>query len=326
MLTFFRTNQEIFNFLLLPYVLLLQSHMIYHQVPMRVEPINGILHQWLIHTVEDHTWLIIILHIILLFFQGVLVNVLINRFRLSEKVTLIPGAIYILFCSSIPAFTPLSPVLIANTFLIWACLELLSTFRRYDVAGSIFNTGFAIGLASLFYVSYLTFFVFILIALSILRSINIKEILMVISGLLSSYFLIGTTYLWLNQFPSFMELQFDQALGIGILSIPLPNNWIDSAIIGGIGFLIAVSILNITSIMSRTSLQVQKGINTLYSCLLITAFTLLVQSNPGLDHVLILGLPLGALLALSLLKISPLFAEVFHTFWLIVALALCWMT
>jgi len=146
----FRTNQLGANLLLIVYIAIVRlSGFLF---PSEWSPSqSGILSQHVYQGVGTTGWLPSLIALLLVLTQAFTINILAARFRISKEVTMIPGVFYILLMSTTPDFLQLTPILLGNTFLIFALMSLFQTYKKSSVAGSIFNTGFWIGIASLNY-------------------------------------------------------------------------------------------------------------------------------------------------------------------------------
>ncbi|MBK7410278.1 MAG: hypothetical protein IPJ40_20805 [Saprospirales bacterium] len=106
------------------------------------------------HGIEG--WSSIYLHVssmLLVFFQAILIVVMVNGNRINNESNLLPGVFYCLFASMVPEFMYPSPVLMGNTFLLLALLELMGVYKIPIASGRLYNVGFWISVASLFYFS-----------------------------------------------------------------------------------------------------------------------------------------------------------------------------
>lgn len=319
MLSLFRTNQLLNNFLLLFYVAILYIHVFV--MPQSWEPSQaGILahsvYQWL----PWDSMAADIIAAILVLLQGILINFMIADNRLNSETNLFPGFFYILMASALPEFTHLSPLHMANTFYILALINMFSIYNNNKSAGAIFNIGFLIGLGSLFYFSYLVLLLAGFSALGILRAFNIRERLMVIVGALIPYLLVGTYYFWYDQLGYFLDFQFNAGFQwFYIFSVSA----LTSAVyfkLGFIIFLILVALVSYNQNISRKVREGQKKVSILYWMLFLAAFTLLIQAGLNLDHLLVIAVPLGILISFNFTQLSNSWAELLHFFLLLLVL------
>ncbi len=323
MLQLFRTNQFAVNILLLFYASLLWFSTFVIAHPVSVVK-GGALGELFLFWVDPTSTAANLIAIILVFFQAFLVNVLVSKYRMASELSLFPGVFYILLTSFFPDFLYLSPILIANTFLILLFYELFDTYRQPSSAAKIFNVGFFVGLASLIYGSYFLFIFLAIIALSILRAFRTKEIVILVIGLGVPYFLGGTLSFWLDQWDFFWQAQFGNVYEF--LNFVGGATWINYAKLSFIGLLLLIVIFSYRSYNLKKNIRIQKNISIFYWALLIGALSLLVQSPIALIHLLIIVPVLAILLSFSFLKFSKPTAEALHLIFLICALLLQYKT
>jgi hypothetical protein len=318
-LSLFRTNQLLNNFLLLFYVAILYVHVFL--MPQGWEPSQaGILahsvYQWL----PWNSLTADIIAALLVLLQGIMINFLIADNRLNAETNLFPGFFYILIASALPEFTHLSPVHMANTFYILALINMFSIYNNNRSAGAIFNIGFLIGLGSLFYFSYWVLLLVGFSSLRILRAFKIQERLMLLAGALVPYLLLGTYYFWHDQLAYFLDFQFNTGFQwwsvFFVDSLPA----IDYFKLGLMGLLILLALVSYNQNISKRVRESQKKMSILYWMLFLGVFTLLVQADFHLDHILVIAVPLGILLSFNFTQLSRNWAELLHFFLLLIVL------
>jgi hypothetical protein len=318
-LSLFRTNQLLNNFLLLFYVAILYVHVFL--MPQGWEPSQaGILahsvYQWL----PWNSLTADIIAALLVLLQGIMINFLIADNRLNAETNLFPGFFYILIASALPEFTHLSPVHMANTFYILALINMFSIYNNNRSAGAIFNIGFLIGLGSLFYFSYWVLLLVGFFSLRILRAFKIQERLMLLAGALVPYLLLGTYYFWHDQLAYFLDFQFNTGFQwwsvFFVDSLPA----IDYFKLGLMGLLILLALVSYNQNISKRVRESQKKMSILYWMLFLGVFTLLVQADFHLDHILVIAVPLGILLSFNFTQLSRNWAELLHFFLLLIVL------
>lgn len=311
MLRIFRTNQLLFGVVLVFYAALLHSA----AFVAPIKPIAGgfgvlgyFIEQW---AATESTFWFALVTLLLLFAQAFALNFLVSEHRLLGTTNLFPGVFFLMISSAVPAFLPLTPLHIANICMLIVLWELMSIYKAAACADRIFNIGFWIGIASLFYLSYSVFIVLGLVGLNIMRAFNLRERLMALIGFLVPYLLLGVYFYWNDDFGWFIEKQFTSA--IGFLSFRTTEMWEVYAALGIFAILILVSLLSANGYLFKTQIQVQKKINLLFWMMLIAALSLFLQNDLGLEHLLILTPPLGIFIAINFTKLKPPIAETIHT-------------
>lgn len=247
----------------------------------------------------------------LIFGQALIINNIFISNRLSKEITLFAGLLYIIFISLIVENTILSPVLIANTFIILAVLNVFKTYKLPVATAFIFNTGLLLALASLFYSPYFTFIVFGIIALLILRSFKLLEKTQFFIGFVIPYFLLFTYRYW-NGIP-FVDLNFIKDI---FFHWPDFNTDLKFLFYFSVFVLIAavfISLLNYRNLTGKKSIQAQKKIDVVYFLMLFCLISFLIFISEGVFQLMTLAFPLSLLVgALISDSKNKLFNEILH--------------
>ena len=315
MLAIFRTNQFAVNILLILYVLLIRSSIFIVADENWAPTDAGVLAELFYAGVGSTGLYANLLACLLIFLQALMVNMIVGQNRLANKITLFPGLFYILVASSLPEFLHLSPALIANTFYIIAVRELLSIYNKSSSTGNLFNAGLWIGVASLCYMSYLSFVFLGIIAINILIAFRLKAILTFLSGIFVPFFLSAVYFFLIDQLPDFWNSI--HLLSFSSEKYAAPNNWETYAKLGFFFFLLLVTIFSYGSYTSKKDLRAQKQISILFWALVFSGLSILTPVTLPIEHLLLTALPLGIFLALSFLSLKPMQAEMFHMLLLI---------
>lgn len=95
-----------------------------------------------------------ILAAILVFFQAFILNTTLQKNAAFQENNFLPGFLFVVFASASSEFLFLSPILLANTFLLLALDKVLIHLKFRGSEENILTTGFLIGLAALSYAPY----------------------------------------------------------------------------------------------------------------------------------------------------------------------------
>ena len=263
MIEIFRRNLFVNSILLLPYVFILRLNTVLHPVGFTLGESANVFQKSIFFTLTDPLAQNIFANL-LIFCQALLINHLYLKNRLSKNATLFPGLFYIIFITLIDENNLLAPILIANTFIILAVLNVLETYKLPQAKVYIFNTGFILAMASLFYSPYFAFILFGVISLLQLRSFKIAEKLQFFIGFGVPYFLLFTYRYWFGI--SFVDLDF-----INEIFFRIPK-------------------------FRTESIQAQKKIDIFYWVLLFCLISFFIFNTPGLHHILSIAFPLSVLI------------------------------
>lgn len=92
-----------------------------------------------------------IVALFLTYFQAVYFNVMVNNRDILAKRNYLPGLFYLLFMNISFDCCTLSPVLMATTFVLLSLGTLVKQMNRLEATDEVFEIGFLIGIATLFY-------------------------------------------------------------------------------------------------------------------------------------------------------------------------------
>lgn len=310
MLAIFRTNSTTANIFILLYLILLRIPVF--TFPKSWNPTNGgILTQWFYQWFGYNSFLLHAITTLLIFFTAVLLNEVAYQHKLGRNSNLFPGLIYCIVSSLIPDFLLPAGLHFANLFLILAISETLGTYRKNNCEDKIFNIGLLVAMASLFSFSY-SIFVFIgIVGLNAMRAIKINEIIIMTSGFLVPYILLGTSMFWFDSFNDLIHIQILANIGSSqfIDLKPLSLLW---SLIGIFTVFLGICFLAYPSLTNRKNMQEQKKIDILYWILFLAGIGLFLQADVAFNQFLIFAVPLGMLLAFLLTTLSNTLSEVIH--------------
>jgi hypothetical protein len=319
LLSLFRTNQALANILLLFYIALLRGILFYTGEPLMPEA-AGIWSFEFYRWVGKDLWLLPWFSISIILFQAIFVNYIAARYRLSEEITLFSGSFYILLCSGIGTLGNLPPALMANSFLIVVIYLLFDSYRQNNPAAAIFNIGLWVGIGSLFQFSFFLFVLLGIIGLNIVRSWNTREMLMLLAGITTTYFLCGSVYYLCDAFPLFLEQQFTSNLAF--LNFNLDSTAVSYIERGLVLMLVVVAILSQGVYAYKRNIQVQKFQSILYWALIIAAFSAVFQAQASTEQLVFLMPTLAFFMMYHFTRLKSEIAETLHLVWVLLVIAL----
>jgi len=252
----------------------------------------------------------------LLFLQALMLNRFINTQRMMSRPTYFPGMTYMLITSLLPEWNYFSAPLIVNTILLFALSGLFRIYNQPNARGAIFNMGLALGIASFLFFPAITFLVWILLALAVMRPFKLNEWVLCIVGITTPFYFYAI-YLFITDQWSWQQLW--PHFSIGMPSIK------QSVWLAGSAFLLVVPFLgggyHVQDNLRRMLIQVRKGWSLLLLYLLGAIFIPFVNSSDSFENWVIAAIPFAAFHACtylySTLRIIPLLL-----FWLTVAFIL----
>jgi hypothetical protein len=307
-------------FLLLVFGVLIKLPMfLYPHVPAgRVS--DGILFKWMLEllgpTGRTTPVLYPVLAFGLLFIQAIILTRFINTQRMMSKPTFFPGMAYLLITSLLPEWNYFSAPLMVNTILLFVLSGLFKIYNQPDAKGAIFNIGLALGVASFLFFPAITFIVWILLALAVMRPFKLNEWILCIVGITTPFYFYAI-YLFVDDKWSWQQLL--PHFSIGLPSIK------QSVWLAGSAFLLVVPFLGggyyVQDNLRKMLIQVRKGWSLLLLYLLGAIFIPFVNNSDSFENWVMAAIPFAAFHACtylySSLRIIPLLL-----FWLTVAFVL----
>ena len=252
----------------------------------------------------------------LLFLQAIILTRFINTQRMMSRPTFFPGMAYMLITSLLPEWNYFSAPLIVNTILLFVLSGLFKIYNQPNAKGAIFNIGLALGVASFLFFPAITFFVWVLLALAVMRPFKINEWVLCIVGITTPFYFYAI-YLFINDQWSWQNL-------LPYFSVGLPSIK-QSAWLAGSAFLLVVPFLAggyyIQDNLRKMLIQVRKGWSLLLLYLLGAIFLPFVNNSDSFENWVMAAIPFAAFHACtylySNLRIIPLLL-----FWLSVVFIL----
>lgn len=249
----------------------------------------------------------------LLFLQAVVLNRFINNQRMMNRPNFFPGMAYILITSLFPEWNYFTAPLLVNTIFLFVFSALFGTYNQQNAKGTIFNAGMALGIASFIFFPSLTFLLWLLLALMVMRPFRLNEWVLCIVGMTTPFYFYAVwlfvtgTWSWHGILPYF--------------SISMPRLQ-QSAWIAGAAALMVFPFLAggyyVQDNLRRMLIHVRKGWSLLLLFLLCAVFVPFVNSTNDFSNWVLAAIPFAAFHACTYLystyRIIPLIL-----FWLNVA-------
>jgi hypothetical protein len=255
----------------------------------------------------------------LVFIQAAMLNRLAIRQSLTGELNLFPGLCYILLTALHPAFTGISSILLANTFVLVALGYLFDALKKERQNETRFLAGLWLAVTALLYTPYIVLVIFGLIAISMLKTIKIKDVFQYMTGYITPFF-IG----WMLRFIFTSDLNPGIRDMIGELGLPgfEPINQIaDIVAFSIIGLILLICLLGYSQIISRKNIHARKKIDIMYALIFFAASMVFFSPALTVQILMTLMIPLALFVAILLRMIRhPAIAESIHFILFVAAL------
>lgn len=183
---------------------------------------------------------VVIAFLFMLLLSFLMVNLNTSIFFISER-TFLPAVIFILLTSFFPDYQILNPVLPASVFLILGFRRIMDSYKVMDTAFSFFDAGMLFGIGTLFYANLIWFSILLVVGIAVLRTGNIKEIIISILGLVTPVFILyGFFYVTGKDMHSLVSAVTFNLFG-KVTNYDFPVVTIVALILSGVVILVSVS-------------------------------------------------------------------------------------
>ncbi|WP_216690418.1 hypothetical protein [Hymenobacter siberiensis] len=157
-------------------------------------------------------WLYRMMALGLLFMQGLRLNLVFNRYDVHPERGYVAALTYLLVGSVSTDLDALSPLLLGNTFIVFALSALLPTSREGYDNRRLFRAGFLIGLGALCYLPLSLFVIVGLFAVVIFAANSFRSSLLLLCGFFFPYALVATFFFYTGALPGFTQFHLQPGL------------------------------------------------------------------------------------------------------------------
>ena len=260
--------------------------------------------------VGQSTFLLAGLHIFLVFIQALILNRMVERYKLTPKNTALPALSYILLTALFNQYIFLSSALLAVFPIIFVIDRIFESYNNKKFT-TLFDIGFYIGIASLFFLPSLLLVLLMFVVLLITRIFDWREWVVSITGILIPYILIGTYFFMIDEFGVFANQHFFHAV-TGTVELKIPFTELCAKMLLLL-VLISLGTYFLQVNIAKSVVKTRKFLTILVYLLTVTILIFLFINPFSLAPISLVAIPLAILLGYSLFSIDRhLFSEGIH--------------
>lgn len=255
------------------------------------------LYHLLLHSMEYFPiWFPAFLGYCLTLSQAAHLNYLLNKHEVLYKNSYLPALFYILFAGLIPQFLSFHPVIIVNSILIFVIDKLLRIYKHPSPLPLIFDSGFLIGLASLFFLPAITFFLLFAGSILILKTFSWRDWFVGLFGLLLPYFFTFIYYFWIGELQQLKDrLWFTDIRQIWDTGGLILQGYRITIIV--VALLFILTILRIRANFYKNVTRVRNFQQVIFIFLLVALFSLAIGGSDLLYRFSILVIPISTMIS-----------------------------
>ncbi len=228
--------------------------------------------------------------------QAFLFNKVITEKNLVDRNSQLPALLFMVLMSSSFSLFGIHPVWFANLFLILALDKIFDVFTEEEVYLEIFNVGFLVSFASLFYLPALFFILLLVASLLIYFFVNIRALLASIMGLITPYIFVVLYYYWFDMLEEKAAEIVVFAQPLDLLSFqPEPFAWVSIIIFGFVGL---VSVFKIYfGTLPDKPVRIRRRYKLLLVYLIVALLSVAFSGNHIHIHHGVIMVPLAGIIA-----------------------------
>jgi hypothetical protein len=258
--------------------------------------------------------------VLLVVVSFLLVNFNTTVFFINER-TFLPAILYVLFSGFFPHYQVLNPVLPATILLLIAVRRMMDAYRKNGIAYNFFDAAILISTGSLFYANMIWFGLLTIVGIAILRTGNVKEILLALLGLATPVLI--TAGVWYVAGKDMRQLIYlaDQNLFEKAGSYNFSRVSATGLVIIGLCSLISFSFL--LSVINSKKIKSRKTFTELIWILMISLAVFFALPSASVEIVYIISVPLCYIMAhYFIFSRKKVLSEVFFSLFFVIVLLL----
>ena len=145
-----------------------------------------------------------IIAMFLVIIEAFYISNIIEKHNILLKKSNFPALVYVVLMSSCKLFLTLHPMLVANLFVLMSVDKILSSYHKDEAFSQVFDAGFCIGIASLFYFPAIVLFPVVWVGLIVIRTFVWREWIISFIGLIIPYLFVLAFYFWWDKLDFFL--------------------------------------------------------------------------------------------------------------------------
>lgn len=292
LISVFKSNQKIIILIIILLVFVLWIPTFWNTVTIHIS--NQLPIVWMENIIKVK-WLSFLSAVILISFQAIYLNNIINSFKIIKNNTYLTALIFILLNSAHFSLLILNPIILANTFIILALHQLLKVHQEKQISSISFNAGLLFAFAILIYPPTIAITLLIWITLIYFKPPNWREFIVSLIGITIPiiYYLI---YCFLTD-----QLQITIA-NTHFNFPPLFNSAFSTTIIGNSYFYILATIilfagLNYIYCLKNNIVKVRKSMIIILVMFVFLGLTIFLNKKDYIATYLLTSVPISIILA-----------------------------
>jgi hypothetical protein len=243
--------------------------------------------------------------LILFIIQVFYLNHICNKYEILYKPSHLPALMFIICTCLFPGFLCLHPLMFVNCILLLVLELLFSIYKSETGLSTIFNTGFLLAVATLFYIPAAMLFLLLWVGLILLRPYGWRDWIISILGFITPFYFISIYYLWNNKLGAFWSSILHFTDEHRHLIFVLNNRYYFSLSV--VGVLLVFSVLKLQGNFFKNFIRTRRYQQALGAFFILSCSSLLLCTSISLYHFTIVAIPLSIILGYFFLSTKSFF-------------------
>ena len=158
------------------------------------------LYSFFFHLLHDKPLLATVIGFCLVLAETYWLTRILSHHELVLKNSSLSALVFLVMLSFLPDHLTLNPINIALGFMILILHHLLISYNKPEHLDRIFGAGFFTAVASMFYLPFIFWFVFVIISFLVFRAGNWRAWMAAIIGLVTPFLYLAAWYFWHDEF------------------------------------------------------------------------------------------------------------------------------
>ncbi len=271
---------------------LVYSLCFFRNVPIISITDAGPIYIWMMNYINQFSRPVVFLTgLILLISQVFYLNHITNKYEVLYQPSHLPALIYIICMGLFPDFLCLHPMLFVNLILLVVLELLFSVYKSDTVLSTVFNAGFLLAIATLFYIPSVALFLLIWISLILLRPYAWRDWVISLIGFSIPFFFISVYYLYVNQLPLFGSHILNFTDSHLLFAFVFNQRYYFS--LGVIFSLLIASIIMLQGNFYKNFIRTRRYQQALGAFLILSSVSFMLATAVSLYHFTIVAIPLS---------------------------------
>lgn len=230
----------------------------------------------------------------LIFVQGLLFNLIVNKHNLLGRQTYLPALLYVCFCSCLMPFLTLNIPLVCNFFVFYIFNKLLLIYKQPDAVTMLFDIGLVIGVATIIYFPLACLLIFVWLCLIVLRPFYWREWLSGLIAFITILFFLAVYYYYHQNLGFFLNIW---------QGFKVPNNFLENINLKQFWILVPLAMVKLLALFKvganffRSIVLVRKGFIVLLFMAIVLTGSFCLNPNFPVNHFILLATPFTFLMA-----------------------------